>query len=85
LDGVHVLEAEGVRASLELGPDGILTGLAAGCLVVGSPMQVIASQRRGRDGSEALRAALGALHVHGVHIDWTKALGSHARHPVASL
>ncbi|WP_280712560.1 type I polyketide synthase, partial [Bradyrhizobium sp. BR13661] len=85
LDGVHVLEAEGVRASLELGPDGILTGLAAGCLVEGSPMQVIASQRRGRDGSEALLAALGALHVHGVHIDWTKALGSHALHPVASL
>ncbi|WP_276575476.1 type I polyketide synthase, partial [Bradyrhizobium monzae] len=85
LDGVHVLEAEGVRASLELGPDGILTGLAAGCLSEGSPMQVIASQRRGRDGSEALLAALGALHVHGVHVDWAKALGGSAHHPVASL
>ncbi|WP_426410337.1 SDR family NAD(P)-dependent oxidoreductase [Bradyrhizobium ganzhouense] len=85
LDGVHVLEAEGVRASLELGPDGILTGLAAGCLSEGSAMQVVASQRRGRDGSEALLAALGALHVHGVYIDWTKALGDSAKAPVASL
>ncbi|WP_276575477.1 SDR family NAD(P)-dependent oxidoreductase, partial [Bradyrhizobium monzae] len=85
LDGVHVLEAEGVRASLELGPDGILTGLAAGCLSEGSPMQVVATQRRGRDGSEALLAALGTLHVHGVHVDWAKALGASAHQPVASL
>jgi pimaricinolide synthase PimS1 len=85
LDGVHVLEAEGVRTSLELGPDGVLTGLAAGCLSEGSPMQVVASQRRGRDGSEALMAALGALHVHGVDVDWAKALGANAKAPVASL
>ncbi|MDN3279523.1 SDR family NAD(P)-dependent oxidoreductase, partial [Frankia sp. RB7] len=84
LDGVHVLEAEGVRTSLELGPDGILTGLAAGCLSEASPMQVIASQRRGRDGSEVLLAALGALHVHGVAVDW-KAVGDLGKHPVASL
>ncbi|MDN3279510.1 type I polyketide synthase, partial [Frankia sp. RB7] len=84
LDSVHVLEAEGVRASLELGPDGILTGLAAGCLSEASPMQVIASQRRGRDGSEVLLAALGALHVQGVGVDWAKVSGS-AKTPVASL
>ncbi|WP_246791519.1 type I polyketide synthase [Bradyrhizobium commune] len=85
LDGVHVLEADGVRASLELGPDGILTGLAAGCLSEGSPMQVIAAQRRGRDGGEALLAALGTLHVHGLGVDWAKALGSSAKTSVASL
>ena len=62
LDGVRVLEAEGVRASLELGPDGMLTALAAGCLSEASPMQVVAAQRRGRDGTEALLAALGVLH-----------------------
>ncbi|KJC49054.1 hypothetical protein UB31_15940, partial [Bradyrhizobium sp. LTSP849] len=84
LDGVHVLEAEGVRASLELGPDGILTGLAAGCLSEASQMQVVAAQRRGRDGSEALLAALGALHVHGIVVDWN-AFGDLAKLPVASL
>ncbi|KJC53913.1 hypothetical protein, partial [Bradyrhizobium sp. LTSP857] len=84
LDGVHVLEAEGVRASLELGPDGILTGLAAGCLSEASPMQVVATQRRGRDGTEALMSALGVLHVHGIVVDWN-AFGDLAKLPVASL
>ena len=84
VDGVRVLDAEGVRAALELGPDGILTGLAAGCLSEGSAMQVVATQRRGRDGSEALLSALGALHVHGVAVDWN-AFGDLAKHPVASL
>ena len=79
LDGVRVLEAEGVRASLELGPDGILTALAAGCLSEASTLQAVAAQRRGRDGSEALLAALGVLHVHGVGIDWEKVAGSSAR------
>ena len=66
LDGVRVLEAEGVGASLELGPDGVLTALTVGCLSEASQMQAVAAQRRGRDGTEALLAALGVLHVHGV-------------------
>ena len=78
LDGVQVLEAEGVRSSLELGPDGVLTALAAGCLSEASQMQVVAAQRRGRDGTEALLAALGVLHVHGVAVDWEKVLGASA-------
>src|SRR5262249_12846994 len=78
LDGVKLLEAEGVRVSLELGPDGILTALAATCLSDGSQMQAVAGQRRGRDGTEALLAALGVLHVHGVPVDWEKVLGASA-------
>ena len=85
LDGMRVLEAEGVRASLELGPDGILTALAAGCLSEASALQAVAAQRRGRDGSEALLAALGVLHVHGVGIDWEKVAGSSARGRVVGL
>ena len=76
LDGVRVLEEEGVRACLELGPDGVLTAMAAGCLSDASQMQVVASQRRGRDGAEALLAALGVLHCHGVAVDWEKVLGA---------
>src|SRR5687768_18236841 len=37
-----------------------------------------AAQRRGRDGAEALLAALGVLHVHGVAVDWEKVLGASA-------
>ena len=76
LDGVRVLEAEGARASLELGPDGVLTAMAAGCLSEASQMPVVAAQRRERDGAEALLAALGVLHVHGVAVDWEKVAGS---------
>ena len=75
LDGVRVLEAEGVGASLELGPDGVLTALTVGCLSEASQMQAVAAQRRGRDGTEALLAALGVLHVHGVGVDWAKVVG----------
>src|SRR6185295_17376080 len=85
LDGMRVLEAEGVRASLELGPDGILTALAAGCLSEASTLQAVAAQRRGRDGAEALLAALGVLHVHGVGIDWEQVAGPSARHRVVGL
>src|SRR5207253_4067643 len=85
LDGVRLLEAEGARASLELGPDGILTALAAASLSEASTLQAVAAQRRGRDGAEALLAALGVLHVHGVGIDWAKVAGSRVRGQVVGL
>ena len=52
----------GSAGEFELGPDGMLTAMAAGCLSEASQMQVVAAQRRGRDGAEALLAALGVLH-----------------------
>ena len=48
-------------------------------------MQAVAAQRRGRDGTEALLAALGVLHVHGVGVDWAKVAGASARGQVAAL
>ena len=85
LDGVRVLEAEGVGASLELGPDGVLTALTVRCLSEASQMQAVAAQRRGRDGTEALLAALGVLHVHGVGVDWAKVVGASASKQVVGL
>ena len=85
VDGVRVLDTEGVRASLELGPDGILTALTAASLSEASQLQVVAAQRRGRDGTEALLAALGVLHVHGVGVDWEKVAGAGGSGPVVGL
>ncbi|HEY2418788.1 MAG TPA: type I polyketide synthase, partial [Steroidobacteraceae bacterium] len=76
VDGVRLLDTEGVRASLELGPDGILTALTVSSLSEGSQLQAVAAQRRGRDGTEVLRSALGMLHVHGVDVDWAKVAGA---------
>ena len=58
-DGMRALEADGVTSCVELGPQGVLAAMGAGCLSDASKMQVVAAQRRGRDGAEALLAALG--------------------------
>ncbi|WP_326830209.1 SDR family NAD(P)-dependent oxidoreductase [Streptosporangium sp. NBC_01810] len=84
-DGVRTLHAQGVRAYLELGPDGVLTAMAADTLAVDSD-QLIADAvsgadavlvpvlRRGRDEQAAVMAALAELHVHGVALDWRAVL-----------
>jgi NAD(P)-dependent dehydrogenase (short-subunit alcohol dehydrogenase family)/thioesterase domain-containing protein len=46
---------------------------------------VVGSLRRDGGGMSELLRNLSALHVHGVAVDWTKALGSSAKAPVASL
>ena len=46
-------------------------------------MQAVAAQRRGRDGAEALLTALGALHVHGVGVDWQRVVGAGGRRGLA--
>ncbi|MFI9382165.1 type I polyketide synthase [Kutzneria sp. NPDC052558] len=61
-DGVTTLRREGVTTLLEVGPDGVLSGMADG----------IASLRRNRDEVEAITTALAQLHVNGVKVDWLK-------------
>ncbi|WP_245305563.1 type I polyketide synthase, partial [Bradyrhizobium sp. LTSP857] len=46
---------------------------------------VVGSLRRDGGGMSELLRNLGALHVHGVGVDWAKALGASATAPVASL
>ncbi len=67
-DGVRWLEDQGVRVFLELGPDGVLSGMAQESLA-GQP-ELIAALRKGRPEPETLLAALGRLHVAGVDLDW---------------
>ncbi|WP_410671436.1 SDR family NAD(P)-dependent oxidoreductase [Amycolatopsis sp. cmx-4-68] len=76
LDGVRTLEASGVDTFIELGPDGVLTGLAQDCVT--KPAVFVAAQRRDREEPVALRTALAALYVAGVTPDWTAVFGERA-------
>ncbi|MCS7479350.1 type I polyketide synthase [Umezawaea endophytica] len=67
-DAVTTLEAQGVKTFLELGPDGVLTAMAADSA---TDAALIASQRKGRDEVTTLLRAIGSLHVRGVAVDWT--------------
>ncbi|MFF1905902.1 SDR family NAD(P)-dependent oxidoreductase [Kitasatospora sp. NPDC058218] len=69
-DGVRALVAEGVSACLELGPDGVLTGLAQ--LAVAQEITAEPVLRKGRGEEVGLVAGLARLHVAGVAVDWAR-------------
>ncbi|MER6178903.1 acyltransferase domain-containing protein, partial [Streptosporangium sp. NPDC001681] len=80
-DGVRTLHRQGVRAYLELGPDGVLTAMAADTLAAESDADAQESDavlvpvlRKGRDERIASMTALAELHVHGVAVDWQAVL-----------
>ncbi|MFK0258975.1 type I polyketide synthase [Streptomyces sp. NPDC090445] len=80
LDGVRALEAAGVTAYVELGPDGVLSALAQECVTEDAVFTPVL--RKGRDEAEALAAALARAHVHGIRVDWQEyfaATGTAAR------
>ncbi|MFJ1863541.1 SDR family NAD(P)-dependent oxidoreductase [Streptomyces sp. NPDC088097] len=69
LDAVRTLEeTEGATVLLELGPDAVLTALAAGSLTTGSATAV-ALQRAGRPEDGALAAGLARAHTLGAPLD----------------
>ncbi|WP_448324088.1 SDR family NAD(P)-dependent oxidoreductase, partial [Streptomyces sp. DSM 41493] len=67
-EGVRWLEDQGVSVFLELGPDGVLSGMAQES-VTRRP-ELIAGLRKDRPEPEALVAALGRLHVAGIPLNW---------------
>ncbi|WP_244951191.1 acyltransferase domain-containing protein, partial [Streptomyces sporangiiformans] len=67
-DGVRWLEDQGVSVFLELGPDGVLSGMAQESLT--GDAQLITALRKDRPEPEALVTALGRLHAAGVTPDW---------------
>lgn len=69
LDGVRELEHDGVTTMLELGPHGVLCGMAAACLSEDASVASIPVMRRDVDDNESLVHALAALHCNGVAID----------------
>ncbi|MFF8732863.1 SDR family NAD(P)-dependent oxidoreductase, partial [Streptomyces sp. NPDC015171] len=63
-DGVQAMREQGVSTFLELGPDGVLSGMVAeGC---------VPSLRRDVPENGALMNALGRMHARGVDVDWEK-------------
>jgi acyl transferase domain-containing protein/NADPH:quinone reductase-like Zn-dependent oxidoreductase/acyl carrier protein len=74
VDGVRTLEAQGVTAMLELGPHGVLTAMAMGCLSDAGQERVATttSLHKERDEAESVASALAMLHCQGVSVDWAK-------------
>ncbi|GAA3117025.1 hypothetical protein GCM10020254_74780 [Streptomyces goshikiensis] len=70
LDGIRVLEAAGVTAYVELGPDGVLSALAQDCLTDTTHTTFAPALRAGRPEAETLVTALARAHAHGVEVDW---------------
>ncbi|MEU5050467.1 SDR family NAD(P)-dependent oxidoreductase [Streptomyces sp. NPDC021096] len=75
LDGVACLAGHGVSTLVELGPDGVLTGMAHDCLgeaAEGTEAGVVAvpSLRAGRDEIAAVAAVLGHALARGAGLDW---------------
>ncbi|WTT37067.1 type I polyketide synthase [Kitasatospora sp. NBC_00085] len=70
-DGIRALEDAGVTRYLELGPDGVLTGMAQACLADPDDALLVPALRKGRDEAPALLAALAAVFEAGADVDWT--------------
>ncbi|MFE0589779.1 type I polyketide synthase [Micromonospora echinospora] len=73
-DTVTHLHSLGVGTLLEVGPDTVLTALAAEALPDDGRTLVTGLQRPGRDEVATLLGALARLHCHGVPVDWAALL-----------
>ena len=73
-DGLGALREAGVTRFVEIGPDAVLTGLAAACGI-----EAIPSMRRNRDENRALLSALGRLHTSGLSPQWTEVFAGRGR------
>ncbi|MFE4062016.1 beta-ketoacyl synthase N-terminal-like domain-containing protein, partial [Streptomyces sp. NPDC059096] len=67
-DGVRALVGQGVSRFVELGPDGVLSGMARAS--AGEDAVLVPLLRKDRDEQGTALAALGRLHVAGAAVDW---------------
>ncbi|MGW2426481.1 SDR family NAD(P)-dependent oxidoreductase [Streptomyces sp. NPDC001709] len=68
-DGIETLGELGVTTFVEIGPGGVLSALAQGCLD-DADIVTVPALRTDRPEPQALTLALGQLHAHGVSPDW---------------
>ncbi len=69
-DAVATLSEAGAGVFVEIGPDGVLTGMAATCLPDDTTAVLAATQHRDREETRTLVAGLGQLYARGVEVDW---------------
>ncbi|MFJ4923922.1 type I polyketide synthase, partial [Streptomyces sp. NPDC088725] len=71
-DGINWLSAQGgVQTFLELGPDGVLSGMARESLTEKPSSALLPLLRGDRPEVPAVTSALAGAHAHGVDVDWT--------------
>ena len=70
-DAVTTLEAQGTSAFVELGPDGVLSAMAAATLQ-DAEAALIPTLRSGREEPAAIATAIASAHVAGVEVDLAK-------------
>ncbi|REH53970.1 malonyl CoA-acyl carrier protein transacylase [Kutzneria buriramensis] len=66
-DAVKTLSSKGVTRFVEVGPDGVLTGMAQACVDEGA---FVATQRRDKPQERELVSGLAQAFAHGVAVDW---------------
>uniref|UniRef100_UPI0036F1AB15 SDR family NAD(P)-dependent oxidoreductase n=1 Tax=Streptomyces angustmyceticus TaxID=285578 RepID=UPI0036F1AB15 len=69
-DGMRQLASQGVRAFLELGASGALSGMGQDCLYDVEGTLFAPALRTDRPESRSIVTAAAQLHTHGVHVDW---------------
>ncbi|MFI2779935.1 acyltransferase domain-containing protein, partial [Streptomyces sp. ALB3] len=67
VDGMRVLESEGVSLFMELGPHGVLSAMGQDCV---EESTFVPALRKDRDEATTLVTALAELHVRGRSVDW---------------
>ncbi|PBC80553.1 MULTISPECIES: type I polyketide synthase [unclassified Streptomyces] len=69
-DGMRRLASQGVRAFLELGASGALSGMGQDCLYDVEETVFATALRADRPEPRSIVTAVSQLHTHGVHVDW---------------
>ncbi|GGX44002.1 hypothetical protein GCM10010341_77270 [Streptomyces noursei] len=77
-DGIDWLATQGdVHTFLELGPDGVLSGMAREILTDPSRTALLPTLRGDRPEEPALVTAVAAAHAHGARVDWSGYFADH--------
>ncbi|MFH8290014.1 type I polyketide synthase [Streptomyces sp. NPDC018059] len=75
-DTVTHLRGRGVAHFVEVGPDGVLSGLVRDCLAEPVPL-ILPALRKARPEADTLTETVAALHSHGVPVDWEAVFAGH--------